>query len=356
VKSLIIGLLLFALPVEASGLLQWNASLAGRSTDDSFSSTKTVGLAFRLRAKKNLSQALWLKFQGGAILETGSSSTLFTNEFEPKSRLKLEEASFNSRFSIAQFSLGALRHSLSPLVLKGGTFPSAYGALLPVWGNLYSKLELQGSIPTSNTLSTRSTGKEPTPALFTTTGAFGWRDKNAQFAGLNLSYFQFNNLTRGIAQDSRFYGNSVTGIGAASRFPYQYAGFVGGPSALLAINNHHLVGAQLDFSQNDKGPRNSSRGLYGKIEYIYRDQDFAIRPQLEWYQNEGDSSPAFFSHEEFGHNNRKGFGGVVRVELKETKLNFELKYRKTNLIEANTFQRNTFTYGEILLEIPYASF
>lgn len=336
--------------------MQWNASLSGRSTDDSFSSTKTVGLAFRIRAQKNLSEALWFKFQGGAILETGSSSTLFTNEFEPKSRLKLEEASFNSRFSIVQISLGALRHSLSPLVLKGGTFPSAYAALLPVWGKFYSKAELQGSVPTSSTLSTRSTGKEPTPTLFTSTGSVGWRDKSAQFAGLNLSYFQFSNLTRGIAQDSRFYGNTVTGIGAASRFLYQYSGFVGGPSALFAINNHNLVGAQLDFSQNDKGPRNSSRGLYGKIEYIYRDQDFAVRPQLEWYQNEGDASPAFFSHEEFGHNNRKGFGTVVRVELKQTKLNFELKYRKTNLMEANTFQRSTFTYGEILLEIPYASF
>ncbi|RYZ94887.1 MAG: hypothetical protein EOP11_25745, partial [Proteobacteria bacterium] len=107
---------------------QWKVALYGRSTDDSLSSSKTVGVAGIVHLTHELSSNLQARFFGGVLLETGSSSALFTNEFEPRSRLLMQEASLRWSF-LKSFSLvgGVLdqRHHGSPLLVESGSFPAA---------------------------------------------------------------------------------------------------------------------------------------------------------------------------------------------------------------------------------------
>jgi hypothetical protein len=342
--------------VQPESKLGWKAALYGRSTDDTFSSSRTVGIAGVIRAEHPISDSLIAHFLGGALLESGSSSSLFTNEFEPRSRLFLQEASLKfAPLNFASVKAGALdqRHHSSPLLLDGGTFPAALLSLDPATGPWVLHLDAQAAIPTSQSLSTRATGKENTPTLFTQKLIAGFSDES--FRGtFRATHFEFKDLTRGVAQDSRFYGNTITGVGPASRFVYRFEGFEFGPDFVLPL------GSSLDFNlgasalRNTAGPANSNQGLYGYGGFRWKGKKLSLAPKLEWYRNEADSAPAFYSSAKFGHNNREGAGASVRMELPQ--LHFDVKYHRSKLLEPRTFQKNRFDYLELTVEIPYAGF
>lgn len=357
-KLLVLSLL--PLSVFAQTKAEWKAGLYGRSTDDSLSSSRTVGAFGFVHLKHLLTDDLEARFLGGLVLETGSSSSLFTNEFEPKTRMALQEASLRWRiFQPVKIIAGALdqRHHSSPLLIEGGTFPAAMISFDPDFDQWLLHIDGQAAIPTSRSLSTRSTGKEETPTLFTQKIVGGWFDRATKARALiRATHFQFKNLTRGMAQDSRFYGNEVVGVGAASRFFYQYQGFEAGPDLVLPLGERLLAGAGASHVQNTKGPQGRNLGLYGYADITYRAETFSLKPRFEWYRNESDASPAFYSSAEFGHNNRKGMGAGLQLSLPKAKLEIELKARRGKLIESRTFQRNQFDYLELSVELPYAGF
>jgi len=348
--SLVLGPL-----AQAATRAEWKAGLYGRSTDDRFSSSKTVGTLALLKVDHEISESLKAFFLGGVALETGSSSALFTDEFEPKSHFILGEASLQWKPNAFSAKFGALdqSHHESPLLLAGGTFPAALAALdLQQQGWIFH-LDAQGAILTSRTFSTRATGKENTPTLATQKAVAGYKTDKTSIL-LRATHFEFRNLTRGMAQDSRFYGNTVSGIGNASQFVYNFQGFEFGPTLSIPLFSSlqwTLGGSRV---HNNKGPVENNQGLYGFTELEYQQTTFSVAPKIEWYRNKTDSVPGYFSEAEFGHNNRKGLGAGLRIEL--PKLQIELKARRSNLIQPRTFQKDRFDYFELRLELPYAGF
>ncbi len=334
----------------------WKASLYGRSTSDNFSTSKTVGISGLLRIKHDASSSIQLLFIGGALLETGSDSSLFTNEFAPRNRLLLQEASVRWKmFQPLFLKAGALEQDQNPLFLDGGTFPAAKIILAPDFQSWILTLESQGAIPTSDTLSTRATGKENTPLLFTQKAILGWQEEENKIL-LQGTYFQYKNLTRGIAQDSRFYGNTVTGIGTNSRFVYDYRGFSAGPEFGVRFHKNFSWLAGASFLQNEEGPRDNNQGLYAYTQLSYRGEAFSLHPKIEWYRNEADAAPGFYTSKEFGHNNREGEGAALLLELPKVGLNVEAKAKQGRLIEPRTFQRDRFHFFQLTVSIPYADF
>lgn len=338
---------------------QWTAALYGRSTDDRFSSSRTVGLAGVVHFQHDLSEKLQSRFLGGIVLETGSSSALFTSEFEPRSRILLQEASLRWRvINPVSVLAGALdqRHHGSPLLIESGTFPAAMLAVDSRLEHWILHFDSQAAIPTSQSLSTRSTGKENTPLLLTQKAILGWENSDGLKLLFRGTYFQYRNLTRGVAADSRFYGNTVVGIAQASRFLYQYEGFELGPDLVIPFGSRAKWTAGGSFLQNNKGPRRADQGLYAYTGLRFQTNSFALSPKIEWYRNEADSAPAFYTSEKFGHNNRKGSGVSLKLELPATGLEIDLKMRRSRLIEQRTFQKDRFDYLEISVGIPYADF
>lgn len=330
----------------------------GRATDDSLSSSRVVGVAGIFHGHYSLSDSLEAELLAGARLETGSSSSLFTDEFEPNTRLFLREASLNWRM-VPKVSLraGAIHqhHHASPLLVDGGTFPAAMAAFDTSWDQIVLHLDAQGAIPVSRTLSTRATGKEPTPTLLTQKIIFGWEDKTTGLRATGrASHFAFDQLTRGMAKDSRYYGNDVVGVADASRFVYRFEGFELGPDFVVPLAKQWQWAAGASFLRNTQGPRSSNQGLYGYTDLTFKNNSFSLRPRFEWYRNEANSAPAFYSSEEFGHNNRKGVGASVRLALPSAEI--ELRARRGQLIEPRTFQRDRFDYLQLTVELPYAGF
>lgn len=350
----------FALAAPKSDA-KWKVGLFGRSTDDDLSSSRVVGVAGLIRLRHEFNPNLDALFLGGVVLETGSSSSLFTDEYEPSTRMFLGEASIGWRiFEPFQIRAGALNqsHHASPLYLDGGTFPAALAVLSTTnevgW---MARFDVQAAIPTSKRLSTKNTGKEDIPSLFTQKIIAGWEGAPEEFSFLaRATHFEFQNLTRGMAQDSRFYGNTINGIGSGSRFVYQYQGYEAGFDSRIPLGFLGLAGLGGSFLQNLDGPKGYDQGQYGYADLQWSFNTFRLRPRVEYYRNEGDSSPAFYSSSDFGHNNRKGYGASLKLELPNPGLDIELRARRARLIEPRTFQRDRFDYLELTVEIPYVGF
>jgi hypothetical protein len=357
VKTFILLLSLLIIPPAFSATkAEWKAGLYGRSTDDKFSSSKTVGTFALARIDHDISDSLQAFFLGGVALETGSSSALFTDEFEPKSHFLLTEASLNwNPWTPLDLRMGALdqSHHNSEILMAGGTFPAAIGTLNFENEGWLIHLDAQGAILTSRTFSTRATGKENTPSLATQKVEAGYSSKNAHFL-LRGTHFEYRNLTRGMAQDSRFYGNTISGIGNASNFVYNYQGFEGGPEIRIPFSKNLFLDFGGSRVLNTKGPKGNNVGIHGFSEIRYESKEFSLAPKIEIYKNENDSVPAYFSSSEFGHNNRKGIGASVRLILPSVEI--ELKARRSKLIEPRTFQKDRFEYLELSVELPYAGF
>ncbi|MCO5141486.1 MAG: hypothetical protein M9962_00170 [Oligoflexia bacterium] len=336
----------------------WTASLSGTSADDQFSSSKLVALYAGIQVLHFLHPKFFAKFEAGAVLEAGSSSSLFTNEFEPNNRLSLREASLNWRvFQPLTVRAGALPQSQhrSPLFIDGFSFPASQIILETRKNYFLLHTNSQMAIPTSKSISTKSVGKEKTPTLFTQKFLAGY-SKNKTGLFLRATYFQYKHLTKGTAQDSRYYGNSISGIGASSRFIYAYQGWEFGPEGSLNLGNQFQLKAGASFISNQKGPKGSNQGRYAFLEFSKAFNTTLLSIKAEHYRNEADSTPAFYTSSEFGHNNRQGYGGSLKLEFKNMGFNLELKARSSDRIIQNPFQRDRFQFYQLGLELPYASF
>jgi hypothetical protein len=337
---------------------EWKLGLYGRSTDDTLSSSRMVGPYALMRLQHKFTPDFEANLEGGLRVEVGSSSSLFTNEFEPKSKFLLSEASFTWRmlgpFSIRAGALNQAHHE-SPLLVDGGTFPAAIAALDFRGTAWHFHLDGQAAIPTSQNLSSKSVGKEPTANLLTQKAILGYDDQEWMFK-LRASHFEFRNLTRGIAQDSRFYGNTVLGITNSARFFYDYEGYEAGGDIRIPLESQLSWTLGSSLVLNRRGPKNADEGRYFYSKFTWQDDDIKITPSVEWYRNEADSAPAFYTSSEYGHNNRRGLGAGLKLELLTLGFNIDLSYRRSKLIQPQTFQRDRFTFWQLSFEIPYEKF
>lgn len=355
----LLALLVFhPLSGQAKDTAEWKGSLRGRSTDDTLSSSKSVALIGLTKLHHDFSDVFSAQARGGFLLETGSSSALFTDEFRPESKFLLEEAVFDwAPADFFRIEAGAVdqSHHESPLLVDGGAFPAAREALTLSSGLFSIEADAQQAIPTGQNLTSKSTGKEPTPTLLTEKLRLKYGDEDFSVK-LRSSLFRFDKLTHGIAQDSRFYGNTVTGIASASSFYYAYQGFEAGGEIRGTLEGGIESAVGGSYVKNTKGPAGHDSGSYGYFEVKYKGESFQLAPRFEYYKNETDSSPAFYSSKAFGHNNRKGEGVSLSLDFPQSKLNFLVRFFRSRLIENSAFQRDRFTYIELSVGTPYEGF
>lgn len=337
----------------------WKSGLYGRSTDDTLSSSTIAGLALGFKLNHSMGESILMNAKVGANLESGSSNSLFTDEFAPTNAIYLQNASIAWTIAKpAQLIFGALEQSQqeSPLVTAGGTFPAAREILQEQWKQLKTELSAQQAIPTSQRLTSKTVGKAPTPSFFTEKALLQFQTTNDALANIYVSHFSFRNLTNGIAQDSRFYGNSVSGVLSGAQFIYAYHGWEYGTSITHPLSEkvNFSIGASL--VKNMGAPDGQNQGTYYFASMDHHSESYTWTPRLEFYRNEADASPAFYTSKEYGHNNRRGYGGSLSVSLLKSKLDIRARYMNAKLITPQTFQRDKFQFMEIDLETPYAIF
>lgn len=337
----------------------WRAVLAGQFMDDALSEAKIVSLRGDVRMKHQFKAPILVHIEAGVLLETGSTQTLFTDEFDPERTLTLYEAKVLWKpFSIFGVQTGAINqnHHGSQLFINDIAFPAIMEFFDWKYNNWKFNINSQQAIATSTSFSTRAIGKESTPYLLTGAVKIGFNDRKSFAFNLRGTYFQFKNLTRGIAHDSRFYGNTVVGIGPeGARFFHSYEGIEAGANISYNLHKNWRLLAGNSYIRNQKGPSGGNIGTYFFGGFSYIQDSYRITPRFGFFNNESDSSVAYYTSKRFGHNNRKGFAAGLEVKLPNDKISIEGQYVQADLINASPIQADR-TFYELRIATDYLSF
>ena len=321
----------------------WRAGIRGRFIDDELSEANVVGIVASARLEHEFSDWISTDLEMFLKAENGSSQSLFTEEFRARQGFQVGEAKINIiPTNFFSFHFGALdqEYHYSDIFLFDDAFPAIMEKFtIPNLGPWHLFGYAQQSIATSSTFSTRSLGKEPTPYLYIHTLRFGYKDPEAIELNARATYFIFQDLTRGIAQDSRFYGNTVLGSGAPNaRFFYNFQGWEAGLDAKVHLSDSWKLRFYNSYVNNSKAPRPKNRGNYATFGIRYVAPRLEIEPSVGYLKVESDPVPGFFNSRFLGHNNRKGTPLGLEFRFPKEKLVFSTTYVRAKVIERTPVQ------------------
>ncbi len=342
-KSLAPLALIAAFPLLTKAKSPLNYSLAATSFAHSVDSTqvesRVVGLYLELDSHYTLSPTITFKLNSGAILETGTDRSLWVSEFSPDQQVVLNEASFNwIPLKYFELSVGALDQSYYdlPTLVDGSAFAGAREIIkLSLGEGRELSLSSQQSLPSNQTLSNRLGDVESgTPKFFLHQISLKL-DGDLLALKLYGGLFEFSDLSEGVAQQSRFLGNSVVGISASNAtFSYDFKGqFFGGEISWFVSEElgFHIKGHMLE---NSEAPDLRSKARYVEGSFNYQ----KLQIGLSHFRIESDASVAFYNSKKFGHNNREGFAPFLNYKADFAE--FSLLYSQSDTISAGPYQGN----------------
>ncbi|EQC48416.1 hypothetical protein M899_1845 [Bacteriovorax sp. BSW11_IV] len=268
-----------------------------------------------------------LKFDVGAVLRAGSTDSLFdNNEYDGESGLTISEGAFEYRpMNFISLEAGALRmdRKSSPLLLSGRAMLGLREAIQ--YGNGGVKVGLtaiQATPSIKNTSDRIDRVEEGTPSYFSE-GVFVQFSKNNFTLDSSASHFAFSNLSNGVARESLFNGNSVSGNREdGAEFLYDFAGWnVSNKATLetsaidLSIHHNYLVNTEAAAGKN--------KGQLIGVNVKYKGDTATHELGLESFKVESDASVAYYNNKFYGHNNREGL--AASYIFNDLGNNFELE-------------------------------
>ncbi len=291
---------------------------------------RVFGYQFDLILDQQLDEFWKMFFHAQAELEVGSNEVVgLVNEFEPDQGIHLLsggiEYELRDRLLV---QMGALKQEdyNSPLLITDTAFASLREVVY--FGSFY--FMAQQSIPNNSKLSKRI-GDTETGTPYFGMETFGFSLSKPFELTIELSQFNYNDLASNIAESSKTLGNTVTGVGEANRFVYDYTG------QNLVIDliyrsdsiHYHLWG---QYIYNDGAPDKSNEGQLLQLGLGIAKNSIYI----ESFRNESDTSPAYYNSKSYGHNNMEGNGIIYRYEFEGIRAN--LRYAHLSPIEDNGLQ------------------
>lgn len=294
---------------------------------------RIFGYQFGININDKLTSDLELFFGATVTLETGSNEVVGTvAEFEPNESISLNEGGLSYRPSeLLAFRVGALDQARfqSPLLIGSNAFAAVEEKIN--LGSFY--FAAQQAIPSNNKLSKRL-GTVETGTPYFSTETLGFKLGTKSHFQVEISHYAYKDLSSGVAEKSETFGNSVTGIGAAKKFNYDFDGYNMTLSSRYQFGKNALsFGGQ--YLLNDEAPDGRNKGSLAIIGFSRNLYGF----YLETFRNESDTAPAYYNSKYYGHNNMQGSSAIFRIESKAFNLN--LRFVDMSPIEDNSIQTNT---------------
>lgn len=309
---------------EASGgaeSLQLSASLYSRFAQETFNTSRIVGTAVGARWQHPVANGLSGLVQAGVQLEAGSGQVFYTDESQPHNLLQLYEASLEWKpWSTASFRAGALNQDWLdvPALLSLQSFPALAEANRFSFAPFYVQVEAEQAVPTANmTTEGPSLQQGRLSSFFIERVSLGFELPDAYGARIDVAHFAFNDLADQAIYQSRFLGNTVSGIGLShSQFAYAYQGYVWGAE----FSAHYLrrVESRLraDFILNPEAPDDRDRGFSLRLQNkITLSHSVTLLPSAALFRLESDATPGYYNCRDWGHSNRTGFLVGMEVSL-----------------------------------------
>lgn len=324
--------------------LEKSFSIRTLSIDSNEISSKNVGLSLGLKGTYQYRDDLKLVAGAMALMETGSNKATNNNSFQAIQSVALDEAYLHwFPRGFFDLKLGAINQRVysSPIFLTDLSFVSALEKLsysFP-WLELY--FFAQQAIPSNSDLTQRVGAIENgTPQFFAET--FGTRSiAGPAEAVFEATHFQFTDLSRSVAHQSRFRGNLVDGLGQTNAF--FLSGFKG-THFLMSFNwsffDQFSLGLKSAYIVNDKASNDLNKGQLIELNAKFSRSEF----DFGFYRNERQASVAFYNSKYLGDSNRKGTYFIFKQDLKNSPTSIKMAFYKYQAIESDLYQ----TDGQIV--------
>lgn len=329
---------------SASTSLKIGIGLTSEKVTSDLNKTTTVGFVTNFNGEHTLLEGLVLKANVSAILETGSTQSVYeTNPYEPASRLSLREALINYRpWSFISLDAGAISGKIHENELFKGSSPfigfNERISFEPE--NVILALSAFQGIPNNHNLAQRL-GKvdEGEPRFFKETAIFEWHPEHFSIRS-HFSHWAYSSLSTGVAYESRFLGNTISGLGKEnSRFVNGFKGYEGMFEFSTIVFKNYELGASYLTHVNDNARDKSKDSGYLIAPYttiLYGPGTTTLK--ILKYELGADSVPAYYTSAKFGGTNKKGTG--IELEWKTLDESFFVRgrYLKNEEINPSSFQ------------------
>lgn len=195
-----------------------------------------------------------------------------------------------------------------------------------------------------------------TPTFLIEDAKLGVKFSDAARLQGHFGLYSYSNLFSSVANQSSFLGNSVIGYGSTgSSFLYGFQGYEGGGefSWEIAPDVKLLTGAAWIF--NNQAPDGMNQGELGYAELGFPVNDnLSITPKGTLFQSESDSAPAYFTRNDLGNTNRKGFGAEIDLKMPKNSLEVDARWVRSYVLNSTipSFQ-STLNYISLTLMKTY---
>jgi hypothetical protein len=323
--------------------------MRGSLIDEQFQNADTAGLGVAITLDQKLAETLTARISVGANLDTGATQTTYSNEYALYQGIFLLDAyldwkPLSDKSTELDFKFGAVNQSWmdNELLVGDKSFPSLIEAFKTGGGVFSLKLSAEQAIPTSDTTNSIPQGNEPLPTADFERVTLGLDFPHEAVFQVHVGHYAFNNLPSGVALDSRYGGNSITGVGdQGSEFVYNFSGIESGAMAEFYFAHGWRLKLDGIYMTNLQVPLDQSSGIRTLASLSYSaNPNLVITPTAQWFRNESDSAPAYYNTSVLAHNNRDGWGAGIKLALPVNHLEIEGSYIAANVIDTNPFQAN----------------
>lgn len=335
-----------------------NPSISGNNFANELGErVQAASFGLNINFNYKLSSILDVTTSTRASMMAGQSLTRF-GEGAPSNGIFLNEALVNFRPSnYTSIHAGAINQSYlgSPLLVSDTAFPGIQEKIFFKSEKFSLSLVAEQTVPTSNTLSTKTSDREESPNFLTETIKLETQlIKQISFDVFGTLY-HFSNLPSKVAADSAVLGNSQPEQAGpnTSRFTYDFNGWVAGAATRITIAPEVKLIFTGSAIENSQAPESTNHGqLISFATELALGKDLVLTPSVENFFNESDTSPAYYNSYVYGHNNRQGFAGGLVLDFPQSKFKISTKYVVSDVIN-ETYNQGKQQYLSIKLETSY---
>ena len=337
---------------------KWNvdALLWGRSLTDPLIHSSAALTYIDSRLDLDYSSWLALDFQVAGYFAAGNPQNFYSTEGENTNGIYLEEAAANIKpFDHLVVRGGALYISMNPILSimsqNGflGTDEKYEFALsdVPLTITAYA---LQ-SVPSSGVVTKGLIDDNPDAWFLTET-----LEADLKLVSLGTilkvatTHYEFGNLSSNVASESQQIGNNVasfTGIGANTQFTVGFGGFETAASLQTDWGKRFSTELTGSVIKNNEALPIDNWGEQAALAVTTKFEKYNLIPSVTVFNMGADVTPATYTILSYRYQDRIGWTGMLKFELKKEKINFFGSYSRQDVIISNPYlgDRDIYSLG-----------
>jgi Putative porin len=261
----------------------------------------------------------------------------------PRNDLRLREAlgEWHSQNKDISLKLGAINQSSldNPLFANDIAFVGLQESIgLPLFSGTFEFMSEQATTPSSTSL-LQSAQEESLPTFWIAQVGYETSQKAQSHFKIFAAYFDFNDMSTGQAQQSLFFGNTVTGDSTAATFYLPYRGLEGGIMFDYRWNTQWKSTLGLNGIKNTAAPSGSNIGQLVRAGMEYTANEKSILTEVDYFNDQSDTSPALFTDVFLNSKDRQGIAAGVTYK-KEQKYSVYARWVHSNPLVEQVYISN----------------